>query len=100
MRLFALIVQLSVSFLFEITITVKISCNQSDNTGKIWNKIFKKISTKVENYEPNIHLSETDDINPSYIIEELKDLHKPTLIVIDEFDNIKKASLKLKLLIP
>jgi len=72
-------------------VTVKISCNQSDNTGEIWNKIFKKISTKVENYEPNIHLSETDDINPSYIIEELEDLHEPTLIVIDEFDNIKKS---------
>lgn len=72
-------------------VTVKISCNQSDNTGEIWNKIFKKISTKVDSYIPNINISETDDINPSYIIDELEELHEPTLIVIDEFDNIKKS---------
>lgn len=72
-------------------VTVKISCNQSDNTGEIWNKIFNKISTQVEHYEPTISLSDTEDINPSYIIEELEELHEPTLIIIDEFDNIKKS---------
>jgi len=78
-------------------VIVKISCNQSDNTGEIWNKIFKNISKIIDEYEPNISLSETDDINPSYIIEELEELHQPIVIIIDEFDNIKNSKTKTQI---
>ena len=81
-------------------VIVKISCNQSDNTGEIWNKIFKSISRVIDEYEPNISLLlETDDINPSYIIEELEleELHKTILVIIDEFDNIKNSKTKIQI---
>jgi Cdc6-like AAA superfamily ATPase len=80
-------------------LTVKISCNQSDNTSEIWNKIFTEITNIVDDYDPQMTLPDPDEIvSPiNYIIQALEKLHKPILIIIDEFDNIKDNVTQIQL---
>ena len=89
-------------------LTVKVSCDGSDNFATIWNRIFQTASVSFkkqalgftsQDSSKSISLGDALGHNPTTakpaeIADLLKGVNKPTVVILDEFDKITDSKAK------